>query len=249
VGWPMTGYVCSRGSGLDRARQLPGIRAAGHWLVVVPAAADRVTGDPEQSQDHADHDGDDADRPDNGDFGDKADNEEDDAKDNQNRLPVNGCCPGSGRRQQDIRMFSGQTRLPAAGATRLQPDRSPPRPWRDNLPPGLSSPANRAQLAPETAITCKHHHRSRSRVIPRARMAAHTNLMADSRAPSLSPARLRCARGTPDPAQGCCLVQPACRAWSSGSGPSPGSEVPTVTNPNSPAGIPASRVDTRRWWS
>jgi hypothetical protein len=50
---------------------------------VVPAAADCVTGHPEQGEDRADHYDDDADRPDDGDLCDEPDNEKNDAKNDQ----------------------------------------------------------------------------------------------------------------------------------------------------------------------
>jgi hypothetical protein len=64
-------------------------RAAGivvAWPVrseIVPAAADRVTGHPEQREYHARYQDDDADRPDDGNPGDEPDNEENDSEDNQ----------------------------------------------------------------------------------------------------------------------------------------------------------------------
>jgi hypothetical protein len=64
----------------------------------VPASADRVTGHPEQSQDHADDDDDDAERPENGDPGDEADNQQKNAEDNYEELLAVGSRSGTGAR-------------------------------------------------------------------------------------------------------------------------------------------------------
>jgi adenylate kinase family enzyme len=53
---------------------------------VVPAAADRVTGHPEQREYHARYQDDDADRPEDGNPGDEPDNEENDSEDDQGVL-------------------------------------------------------------------------------------------------------------------------------------------------------------------
>lgn len=50
---------------------------------VVPAAADRLTGHPEQCEYRAGYQDDDADRPEDGNPGDEPDNEENDSEDDQ----------------------------------------------------------------------------------------------------------------------------------------------------------------------
>jgi hypothetical protein len=57
---------------------------------VVPAAADRVTGHPEQREYHAHYQDDDADRPDDGNFDDEPDDEENDSEDDQRGLLDDG---------------------------------------------------------------------------------------------------------------------------------------------------------------
>jgi hypothetical protein len=72
-------------------RRLPTSAAShglGQRLEVVPAAADRVTGHPEQCEDHAGHDGNNADRPENRYSRDEPDNEENDAENDQGGLLV-----------------------------------------------------------------------------------------------------------------------------------------------------------------
>jgi hypothetical protein len=71
----------------------------GQRLEVVSASADRVTGHPEQREDHADHDDDDADRPENRYSGDEPDNEENDAENDQGRpLAYDSRRPGRGQK-------------------------------------------------------------------------------------------------------------------------------------------------------
>jgi len=73
---------------------------------IVPAAADRVTGHPEQREYHARYQDDDADRPDDGNPGDEPDNEENDSEDNQEGSQVRTAAPG---RRQKISLGSNSS--------------------------------------------------------------------------------------------------------------------------------------------
>jgi hypothetical protein len=63
------------------------VRVSGrHDSEIMPSAADRMAGHPEQRQDGADHHDDNADRPDDGNLRNEPDNEQDNTEDDQVRL-------------------------------------------------------------------------------------------------------------------------------------------------------------------